>query len=294
MSTRGMMSILRRDGSDLDFVEHLRLQRAHLVQADQLEQGQERNDDLNPRDDLAKQFGKTHRRSVAHALQDILNFIGHTEPFAKDFLQVLSRLDPFDYFLKCMDQLENSNFVQRQWRVCNRDIAGEDSFLFERAIVQLRSGLFELLVFDQLANQIPARIVLFGIFLRRLLIERKQAAALQINEIRCHDHELARDVDLQLFESLEIFKILARDSFDRNIVNIDLVALDQVKQEIERPFKNFELNLVVGLHVSTNCRWHALEVNRDDLAATMSDPCPTVMRLRVDEPKHCSRRRART
>jgi hypothetical protein len=56
MSTRGMTSILGRNRGDLDFVEHLRLERSHLIQADQLEQRQERNDNLNPRDDLAKQF----------------------------------------------------------------------------------------------------------------------------------------------------------------------------------------------------------------------------------------------
>src|SRR5437870_2086770 len=195
-----------------------------------------------------------------------------------------------------MDQLKNPNFAQRLW--CIRRgaaaVASEESLLLERAVVQLRSRFLELLVFDQLADQVPAWVVLFGILLRRLLIKWEQTAALEINQIGRHDDELARDVDLQFLESLEILEVLARDSFDRNIVNIDFVAFDQVKQEIERSFKNFELNLVVGLHVSTNCRWHALEVNRDELAATMSDPCPTVMRLRVDEPKRCSRRRART
>src|SRR6266513_4635397 len=280
MSTRGMMSMLHHDGGDLDFVEHFRLQRAHLVQADQLKQGQERNADLDPRDDLAKQFGKTDRRSVAHALEDLLNFIGHAKTLAENLLQILPRLHPLDHFLKRMDQLENPNFVQRQRRFRDGDtaaIAGENPFLIERAVVQLRGGFLEFFVFDQLADQVPARIVLLRVFLRRLLIEGKQAAALEINQIGRHHDELAGNIDLQFLESLEVFEVLPRDPFDRNIGNIDLVSLDQVKQEIERPFKNFELNLVVGLHVSTNCRWRTLEVNRDEPAATMSDPSPTVM-----------------
>ena len=44
--------------------------------------------------------------------------------------------------------------------------------------MQLRSGLLELLVFDQLPDQIPARIVSSRFFIGRLLIDRKQAAAL--------------------------------------------------------------------------------------------------------------------
>ena len=92
--------------------------------------------------------------------------------------------------------------------------------------MQLPGGFLELFVFDQLADQIPARVVLFGIFLRWLLIEREQAAAFEINQIRRHYDELAGDVDLQLLESLEILEVLARDPFDRNVVNIDLVALD--------------------------------------------------------------------
>src|SRR5258708_23159500 len=106
--------------------------------------------------------------------------------------------------------------------------------------MQLLRRFLELCVFDQLADQAPARIVLFGVFLRRLLIERKQATALEINEISRHHDELARDIDLQLLESLKVLEVLARDPFDRNIVNVDLVSLDQVKQEIERSFKNLE------------------------------------------------------
>jgi len=117
MSTRGMTSILGRDRGDLDFVEHLRLERAHLIQADQLEQRQKRNHNLNPRDDLAKQFLKTHWGTAVHALQDLFNLVRHAETLTKYFAQIFPRLDPFDHFLKGVNQLKNPNFVQRQWRI---------------------------------------------------------------------------------------------------------------------------------------------------------------------------------
>ena len=116
----------------------------------------------------------------------------------------------------------------------------------------MRRGFLELFVFDQLADQVPARIIFLGIFFRRLLIDRQQAAAFQIDQVRRHDDELARDVDVQFLERLEIFEVLARDPLERDIVDIELVALDQIKQEIERPFEDLELNLVIRLHAGGN------------------------------------------
>ena len=132
--------------------------------------------------------------------------------FAKNFAQIFPRLHPFDHGLKSVDQLENADFTQTQRRVdsrARRSGARKNSFLFQGARLQLRGRFLELLVFDQLPDQIPARIVFFGIFVRRLLIDRQQAAAFQINQIRRHDDEFARDVDVQFLKSLEIFQGIA-------------------------------------------------------------------------------------
>ena len=129
-----------------------------------------------------------------------------------------------------------------------RRFAHEHPFLLELPHLQLRGGFLELLVFDQLPNQIPARIIFLRIFVRRLLIDRQQAAALQVNQVRRHDDELARDVDVQLLEGLQIFEVLARDPLERDLVNVELVALDQIKQQIERTFEDLELDLVIALH----------------------------------------------
>ncbi len=118
------------------------------------------------------------------------------------------------------------------------------------ALLQLRGRFLEFLVFDQLPNQVPARIVFVGIFFRRLLIDRQQAAAFQVNQVRRHDDELARDIDVQLFERLQIFQVLPGDPLERNLVDVELVALDQVKQQIERTLEDLELDLVVAFHAA--------------------------------------------
>ena len=63
--------------------------------------------------------------------------------------------------------------------------------------MQLRRSVLELLVFDELPDQFPARIILFGLLFRRLHMDRQQAAALDVNEVRRHDHELAGDFEVR-------------------------------------------------------------------------------------------------
>ena len=48
--------------------------------------------------------------------------------------------------------------------------------------------------------------------------------------------------------NFEIFEVLPGNSLDRDIVNVDLVALDQIQQQIERAFEDFEFDLVVRSH----------------------------------------------
>src|SRR5437899_13053557 len=86
-----------------------------------------------------------------------------------------------------------------------------------------------------------------GIFFRRLLIGRKESAAFQINEICRHHDKFPSDVDVQFLESLKIFEVLAGNTFERNVDNIDLIAFDQVKEQIEWTFEDLELDLLMAL-----------------------------------------------
>jgi hypothetical protein len=81
-----------------------------------------------------------------------------------------------------------------------------------------------------------------------LLIDRQQAAAFKVNEVCRHHDEFAGKFDVELLEGLKIFEVLASNALDRNVVDVDLVLFDQVKQEVERSFEDLELNLVIGFH----------------------------------------------
>src|SRR2546421_7176593 len=117
MRSRGMMSILRCDGSDLDFVEHFSLQRAHLIQANQFEQRQERDHNFHARGRLSEQIRKTHSLSFAHELENLLDLVRNAESLRENFAEIFTSVDPLDRLLESVDQLKNSDFVQRQRRV---------------------------------------------------------------------------------------------------------------------------------------------------------------------------------
>ena len=87
-----------------------------------------------------------------------------------------------------------------------------------------------------------------------MLIDRQQAAAFQVNEICRHNDELASEFDIQLLERLKIFEVLASDAFKRNVIDVDLILFNQVKQEIERSFENLELDLVIAFHALRDSR----------------------------------------
>src|SRR5438270_10529228 len=180
-----MMSILAGDGRDFDFLERISLHRAQLIEPNQLEQREKCHHDFQPRYYLPEQFGEEKPGTVAHPFKNHIDLVRHAETFGENLPEILASLDPFDDFLESVNELKNSNFVQRQRHVGDRtvaaDFAGEDSFLFKCSCVQRRRRFLKFFILDQLANQIPARVVLFGIFFWWLLVERKKAAALEIN-----------------------------------------------------------------------------------------------------------------
>src|SRR4030095_13258102 len=79
-------------------------------------------------------------------------------------------------------------------------------------------------------------------------IDRQQAAAFKVNEVCRHHDEFAGKFDIELLESLKIFEVLASDALDGNVVDVDLVLFNQVKQKVEWPFEDLELDLVIGFH----------------------------------------------
>src|SRR4026207_2079195 len=74
------------------------------------------------------------------------------------------------------------------------------------------------------------------------------AAALDVKKVGRHDDEFAGHIDIQFLEGLQVLEVLPGDALDRDVVDVELIALDQIKQEIEWALENLELNLVIASH----------------------------------------------
>src|ERR1700751_6141186 len=81
-------------------------------------------------------------------------------------------------------------------------------------------------------------------------MDGQKIAALDINQVRRHHDKFSGDLKVKHPKSIEILKVLAGDSFDRNVVDVDLILPDKIEQEIKRSLEDIELNFVISLHQS--------------------------------------------
>ena len=111
-----------------------------------------------------------------------------------------------------------------------------------RLIAQLpQSGrdLPALLIFKKLQNQLVSRIN-FLTFL--ILLFRKEHPAFDIDQRCRHHHELTGRIQVLMIHPADIIEVLIRYFRDRNIVNINFVLINEVKEQVERTFKYLKLH----------------------------------------------------
>ena len=65
-----------------------------------------------------------------------------------------------------------------------------------------------------------------------------------MDQRRRHVDEVAGDVDIQLFELVQVIEILLGDFGDGNIVDVHLLLANQIEQEIERPFVHRQIDAI--------------------------------------------------
>ena len=109
-------------------------------------------------------------------------------------------------------------------------------------LVEKLRGVLEFFVFDQAMHQLVARVLLlFGAGQR---VGRQQHFRLDVDQRRGHVDEVGRDVDIELFELVEVVEILLGDFGDGNIVDVHLLLADQIEQEIERAFVDRQIDSI--------------------------------------------------
>src|SRR5665213_2236102 len=105
--------------------------------------------------------------------------------------------------------------------------------------------LFKLLVLKQAGGQFAAGVLSFTFFSGELL-HRKKHPALDDHKLSGHDQKVPGDVKIQPLHLVERGHIIPRQIGDGNIVNIDLTFPDQEKKQVQRAFKDFQIDLNQG------------------------------------------------
>ena len=107
--------------------------------------------------------------------------------------------------------------------------ARKNIFLHFFQVSEKPGGVFEFFIFDQLAHQIPARIVFVIFFHRPAIFVGQQQAAFNHHQRRGHHDKIAGDLKVEDLHQLEIFHVLGGDPPDRNVVDVHLVFFDEIE-----------------------------------------------------------------
>lgn len=233
---------------DFDFAEEVALADDELVHFHQFEDGEEGDDDLGLGGGGLEEEIEAGGLAWGEACEEHFDFIGDGVAVVDDIAEVVGLLEAFEDILKSADQVEDGDFGEgggflRKFGAFG--LEGEGIFLFGFAEGEEACGVLEFLVFDELANEFPARVVFLRFLIGRLFAAREEGAAFEIHQVGRHDDEFGGEVDVEEAEGFDVLEVLAGDAGDGNFVNIEFFLFDKVEQEVERAFEDVEPYLVV-------------------------------------------------
>lgn len=215
--------------------------------------------------------------SGLEAGQKHLDLIGDGEAIIDDITKVVGFFESFEDILEGTDQVENGDFGQWRWGLIKFGLFGlesETAFLLDLADAEVVGGIFKFFVFDELADQFPAWVIVIGIFFGGLFLAGQQGAALEVHQVRCHDDELGSEVNIEHAEGFDIIQVLAGDAGDRDALNIKLVFFDQIEEQIEGTLEDFQLHfIVVAFHTGVGRGWFRRRRGKFALACDESCRC---------------------
>ena len=225
----------------------------HAMLPQQLQQREERDDHLAARRALVEQRGERGLPFRTDAVQHEVHLVRHAPPHALQlFLRTL--VQTRQNVLERGEQVEKPKIRDGVGLVGLRLLElGASAAVVERlhlpqlVLGELAGRILELLVFDELTHKVETRIhpLLIAHILRRAAVHRQQHPGLNHHQRGGHHDELARHIKVQLAHHLDILHVLLGDAADRNVVDIELIAANKVQQQIQRPFKDLQIHLVI-------------------------------------------------
>ena len=210
------------------------------LQLYQFKDRQECHNDLRP---APSAFEEVVKRDVIFCAERFKNegyLVAHRYPFSKNFMGRFFR-QLRNYLLKCLNQVKKCNPFQvntlllffriRLFRKCLSD---KDIPVEHISLIKGESGLFDILIFKELFNKVSPGVFLF---LFSLFGNRKQHPGFDMQEGRCHKQKLPCHIKVKGLHDLDVIQILPGYISNRDVIDIYLGFLYQMKEEVERTFK---------------------------------------------------------
>ena len=237
----------------LDFSEGFPLDGLDEAKPYQFEHGQKGADDFRPGTGVGEEFGETNSLFLEDDVPDELNFLADGEWIGVNvsrvgFLLLDSGEDGVDGLEKVEDRDLRVLFGGFDGGECGfAGVAGKDVFLGSFEVLESAGGVFELFIFDELADEFPARIFVLVVFWGLVLFFfGEQFAAFDVHESGGHNDEFAGDMNVPFPHLLDVLDEFGGQSSEVHLIDIHFLLADEVKQKVKRAFVNFKLDFVCG------------------------------------------------
>src|ERR1700733_13487995 len=222
------------------------LKRANVAPAYQLEQRHERRDYERSIVRVLEQRDELDSAGAFERAQDSRDTFRDRDVAQRDFARGLVG-DALEHGTNCLDQIENRNGVLLGVRVFGCGLAGRSENVASQqcTLGELFSCLAIALIFEQALDQVA--LELLGLLGVRELRMRQHRERLDQEQRRRHHQVLARDVEVQLIEQFEPRQVLLGDNAGGDFVRVELGALEQMQEQVERALVNREPEANAGI-----------------------------------------------
>ncbi len=130
-----------------------------------------------------------------------------------------------------------------------RGESGESGSELGASFIEFGGGVLEAFVGEKLLYEFEAgvgRVVTWGNILEILaFLDGEHHDALDFHERGGHDEELTGNIDIERFELMNVLDVLLGDVSYGDIVDVDLIAFDEVHKKVERAVKDIEFYAVI-------------------------------------------------
>lgn len=212
----------------------------HFLQPRKLEGSEEGDDDFRASDDFGEKRPDLGEFSELHATGEFQDLVGQGNRFFPQNLGAFPR--PNQRVLEGEGQIREIHFLPNFLDRGTPIGSTENIFAEPGQLSQAFAGRAETLMLLKLPDELFLGKLNVGFQSDGdvgLVFIGEERLAFPMKESRRHHQELACGIEVQFLHQADVSEVLIGDRRNRDPRNIEFVALDEIKQKIERTFESF-------------------------------------------------------